>query len=1166
VALEETLDIVVTDDGMDAAIAKAEALERALDGARRAAEEMDLAGGGAGDGLDGALAKAKALEEELKSARDAGGELDAVGAGAGAGLDAGAASAAALSKELGSARDKAVELDGALGVSDGGLAGAVAEAAALAEAEARVRDNAVEAAAAQKVMGGGWREGIGSVDYSAAAAEMDKLGRKEAEVAIDAEAMKQEIRAAGIDSAASVGPAMTAMEAYGNRIKAARDAIAELAGAVAASDAAFGGGAGTVLADAAAYDRLRDKAVEAAAAVTAAAAAQTASDVAGAGGGTGGMASKLAMAPGDLVAFGVGAGVIVPAIAAATTEAVALAAGITAATAGVGAFAALAVPSVEKVKTAYSNLTGAQTAYHQAQQLEARDPTKSNLEAQATALAKLGIAQAAFNKLNPNEQGAVRGIEALKHSYLGMAKAFEPDAFKVFNKGLHLANTLLPHLSPFAKTAANALGSLLGRAGKFTESSGFKDWLKQFHSLEGPSIKAIGSGLGLVANEFGKLMTTMSGKDVAHGITTFFEALRVGMDGLGTISAKSMQTVDDISSFVGHFTHWTAEASGAAAKFFNGDRPGLSRVMAANVASSTSRFLNKPITVHPPIRVDPRVSMPSDTVSKLQAQILAQFNGAKGSGTSREVRLGVHIDPGDVKNAVQSVSTAKVSATAELTKVDASHIQSAASRVKIHGATVDLSNAKLAGLSALSGTMAAAGRDAGKAFSTAVGAGIESGGAAATSDARGIAQSVRGALSGLGGAGRSDGEALGAGMAAGIEASTGEAVAAAHAMASAVEAAAKVHLGISSPSKVFKKIGEQTVAGYVLGLEGGKAAIAAAMALITGHKAFKDSAITDTIKKLRADVAKAFKDHQVDKSQDTQLTGWIRADNRRLMGLAKQRADIEKEIRAAEAMAKSVASSARQGGSIATLQGAMPAGSVSAAGLEQGMETQLSAIKKFKTEIAQLKKEGASKSVIKQIAQEGVTQGGAAAQALLAGGKGAIAKISQLQHQIAQAAKGLGKTAANASYESGGQIGKGVAAGLKSELSGVEAAIKAMAKKLVDVFKKEMKIHSPSGVMIPLGAALPAGVAVGVDQGASSAAAAMRRLGKTTVGAFHPDPIHAAASNGSSHPGSGGPTHVVIHNVMTLDGREVSRSMQTYHLEHARRNVATGLKLPNRNA
>ena len=93
--------------------------------------------------------------------------------------------------------------------------------------------------------------------------------------------------------------------------------------------------------------------------------------------------------------------------------------------------------------------------------------------------------------------------------------------------------------------------------------------------------------------------------------------------------------------------------------------------------------------------------------------------------------------------------------------------------------------------------------------------------------------------------------------------------------------------------------------------------------------------------------------------------------------------------------------------------------------------------------------------MLRQVAAEGVTQGGAAAQALLAGGKGAIAKICQLQHQIAQAAKGLGKTAANASYECGSQIGKGLAAGLKGELKGVVAAMKDLAKKLVDEIKKQ---------------------------------------------------------------------------------------------------------------
>ena len=99
--------------------------------------------------------------------------------------------------------------------------------------------------------------------------------------------------------------------------------------------------------------------------------------------------------------------------------------------------------------------------------------------------------------------------------------------------------------------------------------------------------------------------------------------------------------------------------------------------------------------------------------------------------------------------------------------------------------------------------------------------------------------------------------------------------------------------------------------------------------------------------------------------------------------------------------------------------------------------------------------------------------------------------------------------------------------------------------------------------MIEVGAAIPAGLAVGIDQGTPAAVAAMRRLGKTTVGAFHPDPIHAAASHGGSSHGTT-PIIVSLNHTTTLDGRAVATSMQTYHLEHARRNTGTGLKLPNR--
>ena len=288
------------------------------------------------------------------------------------------------------------------------------------------------------------------------------------------------------------------------------------------------------------------------------------------------------------------------------------------------------------------------------------------------------------------------------------------------------------------------------------------------------------------------------------------------------------------------------------------------------------------------------------------------------------------------------------------------------------------------------------------------------------------------------------------------------------------------------------------------------------MALITGHAAFKDADDHRHDQEDDREVAKAYKDKQIGKGEDSQLTGFIRSDNRRLMALAKQRADIEKEIQAADALAKSVASSARQGGSIATLQGAMPAGSVSAAGLEQGMTTQLAAIKKFRTELKQLKKEGASQVGAAAGRGRGRHPGrrrspGAARWRARARSR----RSRQLQHQIAQAAKGLGKTAANASYESGSQIGKGLAAGLKGELKGVVAAMKDLAKKLVDEIKKALKIHSPSGVMIEIGSAIPAGLAVGIRTGTPVAVGAMHGLSGAVTGASRP--TDTAAAHGERH-------------------------------------------------
>ena len=66
-------------------------------------------------------------------------------------------------------------------------------------------------------------------------------------------------------------------------------------------------------------------------------------------------------------------------------------------------------------------------------------------------------------------------------------------------------------------------------------------------------------------------MTTLSGKDDAHGIAIAFGAIRAGLVGLSQFTSHAANGVDDISAAIKNLTHWTATGSGAVAKFFKGD-------------------------------------------------------------------------------------------------------------------------------------------------------------------------------------------------------------------------------------------------------------------------------------------------------------------------------------------------------------------------------------------------------------------------------------------------------------------------------------------------------------------------------------------------------------------------------------------------------------------
>lgn len=311
--------------------------------------------------------------------------------------------------------------------------------------------------------------------------------------------------------------------------------------------------------------------------------------------GPGGLLGKILGSAQDLPVLGNLLGpaglAIVPAVAALLPELAGLVSGFAAAGAGAGAFGLLAAPAVKSVETAYTNLSKAQAAFHAAQAKEGAAPSKANEAAVKAAADNLKVAQNAISKLPGSEKGAVTGLQHLFDAFHKISNAFKPTAFKVFNDLLNIANTLLPDVAPLATTFANALDGLLGKADKAGKSKGFKDWLKQFQGIEGPAITAIGNGIGNVATAFGKLLTVMSGKDVAHAINIAFGAAAGIINGVtwtvkllmgtwdavavqfslsGHMIASAFDTVRHKFASIGHdFAHTFDDIRHAAATWFH---------------------------------------------------------------------------------------------------------------------------------------------------------------------------------------------------------------------------------------------------------------------------------------------------------------------------------------------------------------------------------------------------------------------------------------------------------------------------------------------------------------------------------------------------------------------------------------------------------------------
>jgi hypothetical protein len=261
---------------------------------------------------------------------------------------------------------------------------------------------------------------------------------------------------------------------------------------------------------------------------------------------------------------------------------------------------------------------------------------------------------------------------------------------------------------------------------------------------------------------------------------------------------------------------------------------------------------------------------------------------------------------------------------------------------------------------------------------------------------------------------------------------------------------------------------------------------------------------------------------------------------------------LEAEIQ----QSQQVAQSALQANTVMTAATAGPDPNAEPTSTSQvigGMQYQLSQLKQFTQQVRQLKKEGLNATSLSQIIQAGAGPGSQVAQALLDGGKKAVAQINGLQKQLKAQAAALGDEAAPAMYQAGVQAGQGLANGLRSQLGAVAQAMKQLIQEMINQAKADLKSHSPSLVFAEIGESVPTGVAVGITRAQHYAIGASSRLAGAVVQPW------ARAGGGT---GGGGELHVHFHGVFTGDkmgtAQQVHQLMMDYKRDRGRGPLGLG--------
>lgn len=294
--------------------------------------------------------------------------------------------------------------------------------------------------------------------------------------------------------------------------------------------------------------------------------------------------------------------------------------------------------------------------------------------------------------------------------------------------------------------------------------------------------------------------------------------------------------------------------------------------------------------------------------------------------------------------------------------------------------------------------------------------------------------------------------------------------------------------------------------------------------------------ITSTLRGLENDIVKAFKG--VRTTLDDKLIALINRGNQRLQSLASQRDAIAAKIVEAKTFARDTASSAASAfglGNIAETYGATPNGLIGGLRLSEGK------IRSFNRLVAKLRDMGLRKDLIAQIVAMGPVDGSRIASLIASQSKGYVRQLNKEQAGIVSASGTLGRTAADALYDSGKQAGRGFLAGLKAQQKSIEHLMLSIAKSMQKAIRRALGIRSPSTVFQTIGDQTGAGLINGLTGRIPHVRGAVRAMAGAMTGAAHTDlpdlPGVGAVAGGTARRSASPEIHVHFTNSGVIGSR-----------------------------